>query len=114
MYNDLTLYYLNQMDINPWVLKNDRQSTEPSGNAFIIITDSPQDTKTQALLTSIIDFTKFLQFEPIVRTSEQAARLPNLKQSLIIDLEDLIKNPKHKRRVLNDLLSPKKRTENSQ
>lgn len=108
MYNELTLYYLNQMDINPWVLKGGGQSTGFLGNELVIITDSPQDTQTQTLLTNIIDFTKFLQFEPIVRSSEQAARLTNAKQSLIIDLEDLIKNPRHKKGILHDLLSQKK------
>lgn len=57
MYTNLTLYYLNQMGISPWIDKNNLEQTkERIATSLLVITANDLNPKEQSLLRQVLFF----------------------------------------------------------
>ncbi len=73
MYSNLTLYYLNQMGITPWVNKEHisnliRQSNEKSAHKLVVLTSIALNDKMRSLFQQMMDYINLQHNDVLIMT----------------------------------------------
>ena len=123
MYSNLTLYYLNQLGITPWVVKSRAGEAEGVAKLAVLLPESISD-KAQVLLKRMLDFVG-LPYLLIHKTKEYTHRDNPLWLAVLVlgldeltlqvkcpvfssmDPDFLLENPLCKKQVLHVLSSVK-------
>ncbi|CAM4495035.1 MAG: hypothetical protein LEGION0403_FIIPPAGN_00523 [Legionella sp.] len=132
MYSNLTLYYLNQIGIRPWIKREAQEQPQEISNAvkLAVFVSSTLSTKAQSLLQQMMGYLNLNDAEFTVisaQKDERQQRDTNLRPFAILafglsqeqlsakerssvfntfDLDYLLKNPREKRtvfKVLNEI-----------
>jgi DNA polymerase III psi subunit len=92
MFDNVTLYYLNQIGITPWINKECGFKTRdiippeaPSGVKLVVITDSHVTTKAHLLLKRILNYLDVSEHELLVTTLDsQKSLIPGARSPLAV------------------------------
>jgi DNA polymerase III psi subunit len=127
MYNEINLYYLNQIGITPWVsansLKNNLVADEPKAVTLLVLTPDALSQKERNLLDHILLFLGLAE-DKVVRHAMSNGVPPQLLPSAMVSfglvsqsehtitdlpsLADLLTHPIIKKKTFNQLLPLKK------
>ena len=124
MFNPVSLYYLNQMGIDPWIVRREPQSLTANSQLFILL-PAPVGDKEQILLNKILNYMQ-IPFHKIqwIYAVDKIQPQQMVKENGVIvsfgvdiacdqqnsfvlscpDLTYLLNNPKEKKHVFNQLV----------